>query len=71
MVIEVISTGTYLASQQSDKRKTGPLAETEWPKELLFGVLKRRIDDVDGRAWQARTSTFLMARRRDGALILM
>jgi hypothetical protein len=60
-IIEVASTGTHLASQQTDKRKTDPLAETERSKELLSGVLKRRIDEVDGGDRQAGTSTFLSA----------
>src|SRR5579862_4289997 len=50
------ATRSQLSRQQSNQCQPRPLAETEWLKKLLPGMLKRRIDGIDSGNWQVGTS---------------
>src|SRR4051794_16346181 len=39
----------HFSREQTHPRPPCPLAEAEWPKELLLGVLERRSKAVNGR----------------------
>jgi hypothetical protein len=48
--------GTEFARQKSHQRQLRPLIDAERFQELLLGVLKGRINGVNGGNRQARTS---------------
>src|SRR5260221_14203132 len=62
VAIEVAAAGAGFSGKKSDEGQANPKSESKWLQELLFGVLERGIDGIDGGDGQTGTSKLRIAR---------